>query len=1022
MANIKGITIDIEGNTTGLTNALKGVNGEIRSTSAQLKDVDRLLKLDPHNTELLAQKQRLLGEQINNTKSKIDTLKTAAEQAAERMASGDQEAQEQYEALRREIIQNEQNLKKLEAGADNAGNALEDAGKEGKKGMQEAADAAEDASGKMQRLGTIGKNAAGLFAKGFKAIIDGAADGVKGMLELTVAASDYADTILTASKVTGIGTDNLQAYSYAAELVDVSLDTLTKSMAKNIKSMASAANGSAAYADTYAQIGVAVTDADGKLRDSETVFWETIDALGRIDDETERDALAMQLFGKSAQELNPLIEAGSGRIAELTDEAREMGAVLSKDTLDALGQYNDSIQRIKGGTTALKNTLGTVLLPEFQTVTDGFVEILGNVTTGLQEADGDWGAITDTLADGVAKAFDLVADTASDILGVLSKSAPKILKTVGDLLKNVGKSLAKMAPDVIGILTDMLPDLLATAGEIVGEVGAAVIEKLPEILAGIGEGVLKGTLSIFKSIDDVFRESDDILEESQKRLDEYAGSFNSFADKISDAADGMLNFKDLVSESGRTASEIDNDIQTAEDAIYEILKTAFENQQGLRDEDIENIRAYNDKIRELEKEKIGIYQGVQRGVLAKAEQLAADGLTLDEVAQLSGEAQKALAESEAAIEASYTQGLTHLENQKTLGKLTQEEYDNQAQALKETRATDLAAAKEYYDSVIAIIAAGSDQLAQIDTDAWTAVAEQFGGISDDWLTRKALDYSGFGDQIKTSYADALRGLDLETANAFLSIEAEMINGGGKLDAAAKKNIALILSVFDGLPEGMDETGRSALNALIAGLNFPELSNAAAMSTDEIVTVLKNKFDIVGSTGEELGEKLTEGVDSGAVDIENSGEHFGEGFIKGVRSQNDDAYNAGAALFEAARRGVREAAMEASPSKLMQISGGYFAEGYEVGIKRKTPDVVQTAAEMINLSIAAANVPLGAVAMPDYSAMTGNTSNVTNNNSSMHIAGITVNVNAPNVENVDDLADLVADRINESILGKAAMYA
>ena len=81
------------------------------------------------------------------------------------------------------------------------------------------------------------------------------------------------------STVTGMSTDSLQAYSYAADLVDVSLDTMTGSMAKNIKSMSNAAKGSATYADTYAKLGVAVTGANGELRNSEDVYWETIDAL-----------------------------------------------------------------------------------------------------------------------------------------------------------------------------------------------------------------------------------------------------------------------------------------------------------------------------------------------------------------------------------------------------------------------------------------------------------------------------------------------------------------------------------------------------------------------------------------------------------------------------------------------------------------------------------------------------------------------------------------------------------------------
>ena len=112
-SRIQGITVEIGGDTTKLSSALSGVNKEIKNTQSQLKDVEKLLKLDPTNTELLAQKQRLLGDAIKETKDKLDTLKTAASQANEQLQKGDI-TQEQYDGLQREIEETEQKLKSLE--------------------------------------------------------------------------------------------------------------------------------------------------------------------------------------------------------------------------------------------------------------------------------------------------------------------------------------------------------------------------------------------------------------------------------------------------------------------------------------------------------------------------------------------------------------------------------------------------------------------------------------------------------------------------------------------------------------------------------------------------------------------------------------------------------------------------------------------------------------------------------------------------------------------------------------------
>ena len=123
-SRIKGITVEIGGDTTKLQTALKGVNSEIKNTQAQLKDVEKLLKLDPGNTELLTQKQKLLKDAIAETKEKLATLKTAAEQANEALARGDI-SQAQYDALQREIAETEAKLKDLESQASKSAVALE---------------------------------------------------------------------------------------------------------------------------------------------------------------------------------------------------------------------------------------------------------------------------------------------------------------------------------------------------------------------------------------------------------------------------------------------------------------------------------------------------------------------------------------------------------------------------------------------------------------------------------------------------------------------------------------------------------------------------------------------------------------------------------------------------------------------------------------------------------------------------------------------------------------------------------
>ena len=163
MANrIKGITVEIGGDTTKLSKALEGVNKNIKNTQTQLKDVQKLLKLDPSNTELLSQKHKLLADAVKATKEKLETLKTAAEQANQALANGDI-SQEQYDALQREIIETEQELQNLQREAEASSTALAKLGQAGEM-LEKAGDKIADVGTTLTTHVTVPVMAAGTAA------------------------------------------------------------------------------------------------------------------------------------------------------------------------------------------------------------------------------------------------------------------------------------------------------------------------------------------------------------------------------------------------------------------------------------------------------------------------------------------------------------------------------------------------------------------------------------------------------------------------------------------------------------------------------------------------------------------------------------------------------------------------------------------------------------------------------------------------------------------------------------------
>ena len=317
--SVKGITIVFAGDTTKLDKALRQVRESSKGIDAELKKVNNALKFNPKNTELLAQKQKLLKDKVAQTAKSLEDLKRMQKQMDED-PSVDKNS-EAYRALQREIVTTESKLKHFEAElakvtAQNSklykmGDAFDAAGKK------------IEAAGR--KLAPISKAAAGVTA---------------ALGAITYKAGKAADDINTLSKQTGIATKDLQLYAAAADLTDVSVEAMAKTHQKLKKNMLGAMDGTNDQAQYFKQLGIDITNADGSLRDANEVFDETIAALGKMENETERDAIAMAIFGKSANELNPIIEDGGETYRKVSEMMSKYGLEpIDQEALDKAGDW-----------------------------------------------------------------------------------------------------------------------------------------------------------------------------------------------------------------------------------------------------------------------------------------------------------------------------------------------------------------------------------------------------------------------------------------------------------------------------------------------------------------------------------------------------------------------------------------------------------------------------------------------------------------------------------------------------------
>lgn len=396
---IQGITIEIDGNTTKLQQSLKGVDSQLKTTKNTLKDVDRLLKLDPKNTELLTQKQKNLEQAISGTKQRLDELKSARD--------GVQKGTAEWDALQREIIATEQDLDKLKSQYRDFGNVASQQ-------LKAAGQSMKDYGSKVEAVG-----------KKFDVLSGAAAGALTAMGGIAYKTVQNADELNTMAKQTGLSTDELQRMQYASDLIDVSLSDMTGAVTKLKKQMAGSGT-------TFEELGVEVKNADGSMRDATDVFYDTLQALSQIENETERDQKAMAIFGKSADSLAGIIDDGGAALKEYGDEAEALGLVLSEDTLGNLNEINDTIDKTKaqvGGSIAqLGATLATTLSPVIEKV------------VGLIQK----------VAEKIAALTPQQTKTIMKILGVVAAIAPVI--TIGGKLISMIGTITSAIGAVVGVL------------------------------------------------------------------------------------------------------------------------------------------------------------------------------------------------------------------------------------------------------------------------------------------------------------------------------------------------------------------------------------------------------------------------------------------------------------------------------------------------------------------------------------------------------------------------------------------
>lgn len=517
MANdrrIKGLTIEIGGDTTQLSESLHDVNKSITSTQAQLKDVEKLLKLDPTNTEMLAQKQELLTQAIRKTEEKLETLKDAAMQAEKQLGEG-KISQEQFAALQREIAATEIELKRYDSQLDTAADATEDLGDAAEQAAQDSGDASEEIgelSDAADDLGDAAENAgdgtkdlgesardsgdgfsvldgavATFIGNGLTALVSAIGDAISTFAELSESTQEYRENmskLYTATSAAGMDADYItQAYSQLyGVLGDETATTTTIS--------------------NFEKLGVSMQDMDSLL-DSATGIWAVygdsipLDGLAESVNETAKvgqitgtmadainwasasndtwtnalsgNAAALSAFQSGVSQGMSAEDAFNEALAACGDEQERQQLIISTlnglyaDSAETYRENNASIIDAREATVNYQDAVagvGAAMEPLQSTMTNFKANLISGVSPALQElSDAFMDVITgaDGAEEGIASAVTGLVDTVSSMASDL---LPQLLEMGTQILGGIMQGLAQSTPTLMATVSDMILQLI----------------------------------------------------------------------------------------------------------------------------------------------------------------------------------------------------------------------------------------------------------------------------------------------------------------------------------------------------------------------------------------------------------------------------------------------------------------------------------------------------------------------------------------------------------------------------------
>ena len=534
---VKGVTIELSADATGIEQALKDVNKSLKSTQFQLREVEKSLQLDPGNLELIEQKQRLLAKATEETKKKLEALKAAQEDMKGKEATD--ENWKQYDALTREISKTEVEMQGLNA--------------EQEKFAAEVTEATAKSSGFASALDKISTSAATVAEK-TAAISAAAAGALVGLVALVKNSAESATGWQQTANEIGFTAEGVQKLQYASDGLGISMNDMTDAVGNMNE-------GLEKNEGAFKRIGVRVKDNNGEYKDSERIFNETVTALGQIENETERSSAATAIFGDKARTIAPAFEDGGKALQALGHEAESLGGIVSNEDVESLATFSNELNKVKTLLSGAFANAGAAtlqaLMPVFQAVADAarkFAQVIASVPPELIQL------IAVVLL--VVASISPIARTISGITSAMGSLVQAIPLVVAGI-QAINASLASMAanPATLYILA------IVAALAVLGVAIYAIVENWDTIksatesawsaITNAIQNSIRGSLALFvllsSKASSAFEAIKEAIEDAKGAIDSFVNDIKSKLNKVKDyidkIKDAFTGFGDKIKSS-----------------------------------------------------------------------------------------------------------------------------------------------------------------------------------------------------------------------------------------------------------------------------------------------------------------------------------------------------------------------------------------------------------------------------------------------------------------------------------------